>query len=57
MMLSIVEMYEDESIFYNLEHTFEHKDLIVFPMHEFQIYMKIWKLGRIIKILFIIKFN
>lgn len=36
MRLSVVEMSEDETIFYNLGVFREHEDLIVFPMHEFQ---------------------
>lgn len=36
MRLSVVEMSEDETIFYNLRVFREHEDLIVFPMHEFQ---------------------
>jgi hypothetical protein len=36
MRLSVVEMSEDETIFYNIGVFREHEDLIVFPMHEFQ---------------------
>ena len=42
-MLSIIEMSEDESIFYNLREYVEYKDLMAFPMHEFQI---IWRFGK-----------
>jgi hypothetical protein len=40
MRLSVVEMSEDETIFYNLGMFKEHEDLIVFPMHEFQNFYK-----------------
>jgi hypothetical protein len=35
MRLSVIEMENDESIFYNLGVFKEHEDLIVFNMHEF----------------------
>jgi hypothetical protein len=35
MRLSVVEMENDESVFYNLGVFKEHEDLIVFNMHEF----------------------
>ena len=52
MMLNIVECLKMKDYFYNLGEYIEHEVLIVFPMHEFQIYMKIWKIGlRLSKIL------
>jgi len=58
MMLNIVECLKMKDYFYNLGEYIEHEVLIVFPMHEFQIYMKIWKIGlRLSKILLHWKFN